>query len=106
MNEWKMNPAMDLQLFAQAGSLVNTTTGYTNANDGSTTPFDGANSLTGELKTYYDTELLENARSELIFAQFGRRQSLPANKGRSVEWRKWNTLPQASELTEGVVASG
>ena len=106
MNEWKMNPAMDLQLFAQAGSLVNTTTGYTNANDGSTTPFDGANSLTGELKTYYDTELLDNARVELFYAQFAKLQPLPAGGGSKVEWRKWNTFEKAGILQEGVIPTG
>ena len=96
---------MNLQLFA-AGTVVNATGNYVNSDNGAVTEFSGVNTLSPTMKTYYDTELLENARSELIFAQFGRRQPLPANKGRTVEWRKWNTLPQASELTEGVVPSG
>ena len=96
---------MNLQLFA-AGTVVNATGNYINSDTGAVTEFSGVNTLSPTMKTYYDTELLENARSELIFAQFGRRQPLPANKGRTVEWRKWNTLPQATELTEGVVPSG
>lgn len=91
---------MNLQLFA-AGTLVNATTTYVNSDTGATTPFDGTNKLSDTMKTYYDTELLENARSNLIFAQFGKKQGLPANKGRTIEWRKWNTLPNADTLTPG-----
>lgn len=95
----------DLQLFA-AGTVVNATTAYVNSDTGATTAFSGANTLSPGMKTYYDTELLENAREELYFAQFGRKQGLPANRGRTVEWRKWNTLPNASALQEGVIPSG
>ena len=96
----------NLQMFADAGTLVNATGNYVNAGTGATTAFEGANTLSPELKDFYDTELLENARAELIFAQFGRKQPLPANKGRTVEWRKWNTLPNADVLQEGVIPSG
>ena len=60
----------DLQMFA-AGTVVNATGAYVNSESGATTAFSGANSLSPTMKTYYDTELLENARGELIFAQFG-----------------------------------
>lgn len=96
---------LNLQLFA-AGTVVNATTNYVNSDTGAVTEFSGSNTLSPTMKTYYDTELLENARSELIFTQFGRKQPLPANKGRTVEWRKWNTLPNASALQEGVVPTG
>lgn len=96
---------MNLQLFG-AGTLVNATTNYVNADTGAVTPFDGQNSLSPTMKTYYDTELLENARSELVFAQFGKKQPLPANKGRTVEWRKLNTLPNAGVLQEAVIPTG
>lgn len=97
---------VNLQLFADAGTLVSTTTNYVNAYDGSHTEFDGTNSLSGELKTFYDTELLENARVELFYAQFAKRQPLPANHGTTVEWRKWNTFAKATELQEGVIPTG
>lgn len=96
---------INLQAFA-AGTLVNATTTYVNSDTGVTTAFDTTNKLSDTMKTYYDTELLENARSNLIFAQFGKKQPLPANKGRTMEWRKWNTLPNATTLTEGVIPSG
>ena len=95
-----------LQLFADAGTLVNATGNYVNAYTGSTTDFDGTNSLSGELKVFYDTELLENARAELFYAQFAKKQPLPANHGTTVEWRKWNTFARAGQLQEGVIPTG
>lgn len=95
-----------LQLFAEAGTLVNATGSFVNAYDGTTQPFDGTHSLSGELKTFYDTELLENARTEMFYAQFAKKQTLPANHGKSVEWRKWNTFAKASQLQEGVIPTG
>ena len=82
----------DLQFFADAGTLVNGTTGYVNSNTGELSSFEGTNTLAPELKAFYDTELLENARSEFFYAQFAKRQALPANHHGSVEWRKWNTF--------------
>ena len=76
---------MNLQLFADAGTLVNATGNYVNAYDGSTVPFDASNTLAGELKTFYDTELLENARVEMFYAQFAKKQRLPARHGKSME---------------------
>ena len=99
------NIIFDLQLFA-AGTVVNATGHYVNADTGAVTEFSGNNTMSPTMKTFYDTELLENSRSELIFAQFGKKQPLPANKGRVVEWRKWNTLPNAPVLAEGVIPSG
>ena len=98
--------AINLQLFADAGTLVNATGAYVNASTGATTAFDGVNTLAGELKTFYDTELLENARAEMFYAQFGKKQSLPANHGTTIEWRKWNTFARASQLQEGVIPTG
>ena len=98
--------AMNLQLFADAGTLVNATGNYVNAYDGTSQAFDATNSLAGELKTFYDTELLENARVEMFYAQFAKKQNLPANRGTTVEWRKWNTFAKAQQLQEGVIPTG
>lgn len=95
-----------LQLFADAGNLVNATGSYVNAYTGATTAFDSSNTLAGELKTFYDTELLENARLGQYYAQFGKKIPLPANNGKTVEFRKWNTFPKAAALAEGVIPSG
>ena len=93
----------NLQLFADSGTLVNTTGGSVNAYTGAATT---TNAMSPTMKTYYDTELLENSRSELLFAQFGKKQGLPANKGRVVEWRKMDTLPNGTELQEAVIPAG
>ena len=100
------NSNIGFQFFADAGTLVNATGNYVNAYDGTKTQFDATNKLTPTMKTFYDTQLLENARPELIFAQLAKKQALPRNHGKSVEWRKWNTLPEAETLTEGVIPTG
>ena len=41
-------------------------------------------SMSAEMKTYYDTELLENSRKDQYFSQFGEKQPLPAGKGNKV----------------------
>lgn len=96
----------NLQLFADAGTLVNATGNYINAYTGEATEFSGVNTLAGELKTFYDTELLENARIDMYYAQFAKKQALPANHGKTVEWRKWNTFARAGQLVEGVIPTG
>lgn len=94
------------QFFADAGTLVNATGNYVNAGTGQTTAFSGNDTLSPTMKTFYDTQLLENARPELVHAQFAGKQALPRNHGKTVEWRKWNTLKDADELTEGVIPTG
>ena len=60
------NFIFDLQLFAEAGSLVNASTGFVNAGSGEQEDFSDTHSLSPEMKKFYDTELLENARTELF----------------------------------------
>ena len=93
----------NLQIFAGAGDVVNTTTGHVNAETGvkQTT---GAMSDT--LKEFYDTELLENARVDMLYAQFAKKQPLPKGNGTTVEWRKWNTFAKADKLEEAVIPTG
>ena len=91
---------LNLQLFADAGTLVNASGNYVNAYSGETSAFPDGGGMTASMKTFYDTELLENARPELIHTQFARKQVLPAGRGKTVEWRKWNTLEDAGALTE------
>ena len=98
-----MNNFDYLQMFADAGTVVNTTGGTVNANTGEAS---ASNTLSGELKAFYDTELLENAKVEMFYAQFAKRQPLPAGKGTTVEWRKWNTFDRAKQLQEGVIPTG
>ena len=102
----KIFDLINLQLFADAGTLINATGNYVNAYDGTTQAFDSVNTMNGELKTFYDTELLENARVELFYAQFAKKQTLPKKHGKTVEWRKWNAFAKASKLQEGVIPTG
>lgn len=98
---------LDLQLFAEAGTLTNTTLGYRNAYTGDLTPFStGTDDLTPTMKSFYKTGMLKNARPKLVYAQLGKKQPLPTRHGRTVEWRKMNTLPEVPELTEGVIPTG
>lgn len=96
----------DIQYFADAGTLVNTGAGFVNANTGESAGFDAEHSLSPQLKSFYDTELLENARCEMFYAQLAKKQPLPAKHGNSVEWRKWNTFDRAQQLVEGVIPTG
>ena len=95
-----------LQIFAEAGTLVTGAANYVNAHTGAVTEFDSTNTMNGELKVFYDTEMLENARTQMYYAQFAQRQRLPKNHGKTVEWRKWNTFAKASKLQEGVIPTG
>ena len=60
-----MHQEMDLQLFADAGTLVNAGGNYVNAYTGETTAFPEGGGMTASMKTFYDTELLENAQANV-----------------------------------------
>jgi len=92
----------DLQRFAHAGSNVVGTSGNVNAYTGARS----GGGMSATMKRYYDTELLENARCEHYYAQFGKKQELPRGRGNTIEWRRFNTLPNAERLTEGVIPTG
>lgn len=107
MNTVFNNLIFVLQIFADGGgALVTGTSGYVNAYTGATTNFDSGNSMDGEIKSFYDTSLLVNARADMYYAQFAARQPLPRGKGKTVEWRRWNTFARASKLQEGVIPTG
>lgn len=97
---------INLQFFAEGGTNVVGTQANVNAYTGVQTAQGAGNTMSPTMKSYYDTELLENARNEHHYAQFGRKQPLPRGKGKIIEWRKWNTLPNAERLTEGVIPTG
>ncbi|MBR5342599.1 MAG: N4-gp56 family major capsid protein [Oscillospiraceae bacterium] len=93
-----------LQFFADAGSLINTSENYANAYDASQgQAFSPTETLSPTMKTFYDTALLENARAKLYYAQFAKKQPLPRNHGKNVEWRKFKTFEKAGKLVEGVI---
>lgn len=64
-------------------------------------------SLSDEMKTYYKTALIKMAQEELIHDQFGDKKPLPKNGGKTIEFRKFASLPKATTaLTEGVTPDG
>ena len=92
-----MMKEMNLQLFAWSEG----TAGTPNVNPINVTT---QSSMSPTMKTFYDTTLLENAREQMVFTQFGKKQPLKGNK---VEWRKFNTFAKAlTPLTEGVIPTG
>ena len=62
--------------------------------------------LSAELQAFYDTELLQNAKPNMVFSQLAKVQPLPKGNGTSVQWRKWNNFAKAEKLTEGIIPSG
>ena len=92
--------------YGNGGVLVNASTNYVNSYTGETTAFDSVNTMSPQMKTYYNTEALENAKAQLRYAEHGKHQPLPANHGTTVEWRKRNTFGDVGQLTEGVIPVG
>lgn len=63
--------------------------------------------LSPEMKTFYDKDLLRNAKPILVHNQFGQKRNIPKNGGKSIEFRKFSPLPKAmTALTEGVTPDG
>ena len=82
------NERAGLQLFADVN---------TNTTDG----------LSAEMKTFYDLALIDEAGANLVHEQFGQKRPIPANGGKTIEFRKFASLPKAEQpLTEGVTPNG
>ena len=80
-----------LQLFA-----ANTTENNTSGND-----------LSSEMKTYYEKRLIDLAEPRLVHDQFGDKYPIPQGSGKSIEFRKYDSLAKASTpITEGVTPTG
>lgn len=63
--------------------------------------------LSAEMKTYYDKNLIENAKPNLVHSQFGQKRVVPKNEGKTIQFRKYDPLPAATTpLTEGVTPDG
>lgn len=85
MKEFKLN----LQLFA---------------NTVQTTLLDG---LAPEMKTFYDMTLIDEASANLVHDQFGQKRPIPQGGGKTIEFRKFASLPKATTpITEGVTPDG
>lgn len=85
---------IDLQLFAELNTNV-------------TTAASAGNNLSAEMKTFYDMTLLDEASPNLVHDQFGQKRPIPAGAGKTIEFRKFSSLPKATTpLTEGVTPDG
>lgn len=86
---------INLQLFA---GTLNTQTTLLNGE---------GNNLSPEMKTFYDMTLIDEASAQLVHDQFGQKRPIPANGGKTIEFRKFDNLPDAmTPLTEGVTPDG
>lgn len=63
--------------------------------------------LSPQMKVYYDTDLIDLAGPNLVYSQFATKQPIPANRGRTIEWRGFVDLPEiTTTLKEGVTPDG
>lgn len=91
MNSMKKYVKLQLQLFAELNP--NTLT--------------GAGGLSNENKVFYDRTLIEEAGPYLVHDQFGQKRNVPKNGGTTINFRKYASLPAATQpLTEGVTPDG
>ena len=82
--------ALNLQLFANANTQTT-----------------GTSSLSAEMKTFYNKSLIDLAEPNLVHDQFGDKYPIPANGGKNIEFRMYDSLPKATTpLTEGVTPDG
>ena len=81
---------LNLQLFAEMNTNVTTDSG-----------------LSAENKIFYDKTLIDEASAQLVHDQFAQKRNIPANGGKKIEFRKFASLPKATDpLTEGVTPNG
>ena len=93
MNNRTKNLKLDLQMFATASTQNQNTT--------------GASGMSAEMKTFYEKRLIDQAEPALVHDQFGDPYPIPANGGKTIEFRKYDSLPKATTpLTEGVTPDG
>ena len=82
-----MNKNFNIQLFAEN---LNTTA-----------------TMSKEMKTFYEKRLIDQAEPRLVHDQFADYYPVPQNGGKTIEFRKYDSLPKASTpLTEGVTPAG
>ena len=65
------------------------------------------NNLSAEMKTYYEKRLIDIAEPKLVHDQFGDKYPIPQGSGKTVEFRKYDSLAKATNaITEGVTPTG
>lgn len=96
---------VNLQLFAaDTTTHTNVTTDTRTGHDYDPVQY---NSLAPEMKTFYDMTLIDEASAQLVHDQFGQKRPIPKGGGKTIEFRKFSSLPKATTaLTEGVTPVG
>ena len=65
------------------------------------------NNLSAEMKTYYEKRLIDLAEPRLVHDQFGDKYPIPTGGGKTIEFRRYDSLEKASKpITEGVTPAG
>ena len=82
MNDTAMK--FDLQLFADPSAALNNTSG----------------TMTAEMKTFYEKRLIDQAEPRLVHDQFADYYPVPQNGGKTIEFRKYDSLPGWTPLTD------
>ena len=105
-----LSEVLNLQLFG-AGEVVHGTQAFVNANapenSKAYTASGSGSGLSAEMKTFYDKTLIELSGPSLVFDQFGQKRPIPQNGGKTIEFRKFSSLPKAlTPITEGVTPTG
>ena len=101
--------SINLQLFALTSNGVNATVasgsmGALNSSGAYNAP---NTDLSVEMKTFYDMTLIDEASANLVHDQFGQKRPIPANGGKTIEFRKFDALPKATTpISEGVTPAG
>lgn len=86
---------LNLQLLA--GNLNTNVTGQTGEGQ----------DLSTEMKTFYSDYLIDMAEPKLVHDQFAQKHPIPKNGGKTIEFRKYDSLPKAlTPLVEGVTPDG
>ena len=63
--------------------------------------------LSSEMKTFYSDYLIDMAEPKLVHDQFAQKHPIPKNGGKTIEFRKYDSLPKAlTPLVEGVTPDG
>ena len=99
---------INLQLFALTSNGVNATVASGSMGAMSNGAYAAPNTdLSATMKTFYDMTLIDEAQASLVHDQFGQKRPIPANGGKTIEFRKFAPLAKATTpLTEGVTPNG
>ena len=82
----------ELQLFAEGGALPNTSE---------------STGMSAEMKVFYEKRLIDQAEPRLVHDQFADFYPVPVGGGKTIEFRKYDSLPKATvPLDEGVTPDG